>query len=519
MPIRLHRSGQKDFAPGNVFPGSLMCFKFFFWFFLITSVSCAEELTLEQAIESTLNLQANIISGKLDADAATSAVEGSRGPFDPVLSSSAVVSSAQTPLNMIERDLYRRDLLESDLQTYALTVNKLTRSGIGFETTAGFSGVKDVSSASSRYGESAATIGVAVNFPIFDLLMENIYTTNEKIAIENSRAVLNRYFYQASTSIYQTVLNYWSYLAAYERLLILRSIEQNTAKMLSDFEKLVENRERPRSDAIQIQANLAVKHGQVVNGEKNLAVLGFELAKSMGVPYDGNSLLSPKEGRWVDILDPETLSADERISDADKNRFDIKSIESINRIAELMIDSSKRGLKPDLNFFVSADYSDKGAHVPGELFDNAKTVKTGLVFTTPLQNRSARSDVALKEINLRRRALDLADARRRAAFEVASSVNELKQNLKAYQFSLNTAALYRESLRVEEEKLKHGMSTVIDVLNTRENYQNALVARIENLRMVAASMAGVLYATGEIVTIADQAISVDVSALYSLHTN
>ena len=37
---------------------------------------------------------------------------------------------------------------------------------------------------------------------------------------------------------------------------------------------------------------------------------------------------------------------------------------------------------------------------------------------------------------------------------MASAIRELEQNLKAYAFAMETVALYQESLRIEEEKLK-----------------------------------------------------------------
>ena len=492
-----------------------MLFKVLLLFFLLASSSFAEELTLERAIESTLNLQADILYGKLSAESSERVYEGASGPFDHVLSSSAEIAYAQTPLDEIEKKLYKRDVLKTEPQTYALKLSKLTRSGIGIATTASVLNSNDISPALTQPRESATTIGVSINFPIFDLLMENTSTTYEKIALENNKAVINDYFFQASTSVYQTVLNYWSYLAAYERLLIYKDNEQNTRKMLADFESLVKTGERPRADANQIKANLAVKHGQVVAGEKDLVTTGCELAKSMGVSYDGTTLPLPK-GQWANVENSGPLVADEFIQQAFKNRFDIKSLESVVRSSELMLESSRRGVKPDLDFYVSADFADKGDHVSGDAVDNARTVKAGVVFSTPLGNRSAKSDLAQKAIQVRQKSLKLANGKRKASFEVASSIHELAQNLKAYGFSLETVQLYQESLRVEEEKLKLGMSTVIDVINTRENYQNALVAKIENMHQVAVSLAGVLYDTGELITVEGDRISVNTAALYSL---
>ncbi|MBU1172314.1 MAG: TolC family protein [Proteobacteria bacterium] len=495
-----------------------MVFKLILLLVLMASTTCADELSLEQAIESTLQLQADIIYSKLSAEASRKASEGARGPFDHILSTNVEFSSAQTPLDEIEQQLYNRDLIKTEPQTYGLTLTKLTRSGIGIETTASVISSNDISPALTQPREASSSISVAINFPIFDLIMENTNTTNEKIAIESNKAIINNYFFQASTSVYQTALNYWAYLAAYERLLIYKDNEKNTRKMLSDFEKLVANGERPKADANQIKANLAVKLGQVVSGEKDLMTMGCELAKSMGMPYDGTNLPRPKS-LWAHVQDPDTLEVDDFVQRAFEHRYDIKSLESVIRSTELMLESSKRIMKPDLNFYVKANYSDKGPHVSEDVIDNAKTYTAGVVFSTPLGNSSAKSDLAQKEIALRQRALNLANAKRKASYDVASSINELTQNLKAYAFSIETVTLYKESLDVEEKKLKLGMSTVLDVINTRENYQNALVAKIENMRQVAVALAGVLYDAGDIISIEGDRISANLSALYSLSTN
>lgn len=482
---------------------------------LCTSIACAEELTLEKAIENTLKLQADIITSKLDSDASKSAYAGAGGAFDHVLSSNAEIASAETPLGEIEKQTYNSDKLKSDTETYAVKLSKLTRSGISVETSVSVFRQNDVPY--NQPTQATSSIGVAINIPLFDLLMENKNSTNEKIALENSRARVDDYFFQASTSIYQTIAAYWNYLAAYERLLVYKKSEENIQKMLSDFEKLVEAKERPRADANQIRANLAMKQGLVVSGERDLSTLGYQLATSMGVSID-ETTLSPPKVQWFTVDDPRSLSADTYIQNAYKNRFDIRSLERVVHSAELMLDMARRGMKPDLDVYVSADYSDKGRDVSADVVSNARTVKAGILFSTPLERSFGKSDVAQKEIALRQWTINFANAKRKAALDVTSSLNELKQNLKAYEFSVETVNLYQEALIVEEKKLKLGMSTVIDVINTRENYQNALIAKIEGLRLVAVSLAGVAYSSGGMITADGDKIMVNLSGLYSLNT-
>ncbi len=481
---------------------------------LFTSIACAEELTLEKAIENTLKLQADIITSKLDSDASRSVYAGAGGAFDHVLSSNAEIASAETPLGEIEKQTYNSDKLTSDTETYAVKLSKLTRSGIRVETSASVFRQNDVPY--NQPTQATSSIGVAINIPLFDLLMENKNSTNEKIALENSHARVDDYFFQASTSIYQTIAAYWNYLAAYERLLVYKKSEENIQKMLSDFEKLVEAKERPRADANQIRANLAMKQGLVISGERDLSTLGYQLATSMGVSID-ETTLSPPKVQWVTVDDPRTLSADSYIRNAYKNRFDIKSLERVVHSAELMLDMARRGMKPDLDVYVSADYSDKGRDVTADVVSNARTVKAGILFSTPLERSFGKSDVAQKEIALRQWTINFANAKRKAALDVTSSLNELRQNLKAYEFSVETVNLYQEALAVEEKKLKLGMSTVIDVINTRENYQNALIAKIEGLRLVAVSLAGVAYSSGGMITADGDNIRVNVDRLYSLN--
>lgn len=491
-----------------------MLFRAFVLVLLLASISCADELTLEKAIENTLKLQADIITSKLDSDASKSAYAGAGGAFDHVLSSNAEIASAETPLGAIEKQTYNSDKLTSDTETYAVKLSKLTRSGIRVETSASVFRQNDVPY--NQPTQATSSIGVAINFPLFDLLMENKNSTNEKIALENSRARVDDYCFQASTSVYQTIAAYWNYFAAYERLLVYKKSEENIQKMLSDFEKLVEAKERPRADANQIRANLAMKQGLVVSGERDLSTLGYQLATSMGVSID-ETALSPPRGKWVRLDNPGKLSADMYIQNAYKNRFDIKSLERVVHSAELMLDMARRGMKPDLDVYVSADYSDKGRDVSADVVSNARTVKAGILFSTPIERSFGKSDVAQKEIALRQWKINFANAKRKAALDVTSSLNELKQNLKAYEFSVETVNLYQEALTVEEKKLKLGMSTVIDVINTRENYQNALIAKIEGLRLVAVSLAGVAYSSGGMITADGDKIMVNLSSLYSLN--
>ncbi len=61
------------------------------------------------------------------------------------------------------------------------------------------------------------------------------------------------------------------------------------------------------------------------------------------------------------------------------------------------------------------------------------------------------------------------------------------------------------------------MSTVIDVINTHENYQNSLVSNIEDLRLVAVALAGVVHDSGGMVNVDGDEISVNIPALYSMN--
>lgn len=481
---------------------------------LLPAISCAEDLTLEQAIQRTLNLQANIIVSKLSHDASKSSYQGTSGAFDNILSSKAQYSSEQTPLSSSQKELYKTDILKNEKQTYNVQLNKLFRSGLSLETLAQVDTDNDLSLGDPK--NATSTVGISVNFPIFDFLMENQNTTNEKIALENTTSTLQDYFSQVSTSVFQTVVSYWAYLAAYERLSIYKTSVQNTQKMLNDFEKLIETGERPKADANQIKANLAFKQGRVVTGERDLATSSYDLAKVMGIPFE-STLLPPPKVMWADVQEPAPSLIDQLINQAHTQRFEIKALESNIRSAMLLLNSSERGLKPDLDLFVSAYLSDKGRHVSEDIFDNAETVSAGIVFTQPLENSLAQSDVTQKQIAIRQLKISLADTKRKVSLDVATSMNNLTQSLKAYELSVETVALYEESLRVEVKKLKLGMSTVLDVINTHENLQTALISKVEDLRAVAVALAGVVYDSGGMINVNGDILTVNIPSLYTLN--
>lgn len=490
-----------------------MAFRFLILLLILPAFCLAEELTLEQAIYNTLQLQADINISKLSYDTSQSTYKGTSGPFDNTLSASGQLSSDQTPLSSTEQESAGIDIFEADKQTYSVTHSKLFRSGIELQTSANIETATNQSL--DTPDEASSSIGATISFPIYDFLLENQNTTNERIALEGTNASLQDYYTQISTSIYQTVVSYWNYLAAYEKLILYKESVENTEQMLKDFQKLIDSGERPKADANQIKANLAVKQGRVINGKKDLDALGNQLSNAMGIPFSTAPLPPPKV-RWVDVEEPVEAILEQLVLTAQSQRFSIKALESNIRSARLLRDSSRRGVKPDLDLFVAASLSDKGRNVSTDVFDNAETLSAGVIFSMPLENNAAESALTSNEIALRQLAINLADTKRQVSIEVATALNNLRQSLKAYEYSLETVALYEESLRVEVQKLKLGMSTVIDVINTHENLQSALISKVEDLRLVAVALADVINNIGGIISTDGEQVTVNISSLYSM---
>ncbi|MGE4267214.1 MAG: TolC family protein [Deferribacterales bacterium] len=460
----------------------------------------AESIKLEQVLSVAMQKQADVLIQKLNIDYAKGKRLSSSSAFDAVLSASAGYKDAQSPLTIQQSAAYGISTADSRLRSYMVQLSKTMRSGLSLTAEMSLSNEMD-----DTYGASddnTRTVGLTLGIPFFDLLDGNTSNYAEKSAEEDVKSAIESYYSQISQSMYQTMSAWWNFTAAYEAYKIYRQSQQLNEKYYEDYKKLVEKDERPRSDLIQLQANIAVISMETKAAEKSYVSAGYSLCSSLGIPYDREKFLDP-DTSWISF---NTII--EKINGYLENpyerRFDILAAKSDVESSSILIRAYKRNLRPDVNINLSAETSSKTKNDP--LYDTdgrnrGNTLSAEVTYSFPLSNSSAKG-LLMQQMSLRQQNLIQYEELKRAAdIDIADAVQEFRLAVDSVALAEQSVAFYEQALVTEKKKQAIGMSTVLDVLSTGDSLRDVMLEKISYQLSAALAAAKLAYVSGAILEV------------------
>jgi outer membrane protein TolC len=120
----------------------------------------------------------------------------------------------------------------------------------------------------------------------------------------------------------------------------------------------------------------------------------------------------------------------------------------------------------------------------------------GALFSIPIPNRTARSNVAISELELRRALTNVRRVEQDIVKDVRDAVRNLASALEGVEAAERFVAASAEQLRAERIRLEHGESTPFDVLLREEDLVTAESQRITALRVYHGSVTALDRAQG-----------------------
>jgi outer membrane protein TolC len=125
-----------------------------------------------------------------------------------------------------------------------------------------------------------------------------------------------------------------------------------------------------------------------------------------------------------------------------------------------------------------------------------RTWLAGAVVSIPIPNTTARSNVAIGELELRRALTNARRVEQDVVKDVRDAVRNLASALQGIEAAERAVAASREQLRAEQIRLEHGESTPFDVLLREEDLVTAESQRITALRIYHGSVTALDRAQG-----------------------
>ncbi|MFH2047565.1 MAG: TolC family protein [Pseudomonadota bacterium] len=462
-------------------------------------------LSIIDAIKTTLSHQPSIKIQEEEVQISKGALQQTQGQFDPTIIADINRTRNSTPLTAADRALYGRSKDVENLTTYTMSLSKKLRNGITIKPNLQMTRNDDLSFGAQTTNKSS--VNFALIFPLLKGSGKEAAGAEEmsaKIRLQASERDLR---HTVSASVLETGNAYWTLLAAFMNLKILKETESRAQQLLEDVEKLVEADERPSSDLDQLRANLASKTGNRIQGEQNLYENYQQLGIAMGLQYSKIIELPTPADIFPELLSEKKLSI---ISQREKffqisteNRADLIALKKLQESARILLSAARLNMRPQLDLSFSMGYqgleeSDSESGYYDAFQENVRGLNGSAMISLvyPFGNNAPKGLYYQRKSSYQQARIRSTDLERNIHSDVAIAINALIQRTKELQESQKSVASYKKALENEKFKLKIGLSTVIDVVGIEDKYRNALLTDVVSHRQYAGALLQLRFATG-----------------------
>jgi outer membrane protein TolC len=465
----------------------------------------ARGLSLAKAIQTTLVMQPEFLMSKQEIRSAQGVLLQAGQEFDPILSSNLAYQDDEDFASQADILSSHELTDEHQLLNWETKIKKQTRLGIRLEPSVTLERHRDETYFDDTYSQAEYSFALRVPLLKFGKLAN---AGNELSAKKNKEAALLKVGHKAAQVVKETVNDFWDYLACNRKLKLRRQAESKAEKLLEDHKKLVQGKEAPASDLVQLQADLTKKQAVRVKAEQAVLEAGQKIGLSMGLSVEQLTAVPPPYGNFPQPgqTNQTCLDYKDLFNLARKTRNDLKAIEKKLDAAQIQNKAAQIGLRPDLDLYGTGNYRSRSEN--GK-FDNFLGVNTeynagpgyevGLRVKVPLGNDGAKgqqmekdSDYQTWTLKARKLNQSIASGVFQATRQVRSTINEYKKMHKSAQY-------YSQAVADEKAKFNMGATSLINVILLENERIRAKISELDSLANYAKAVSELRYQTGVII--------------------
>lgn len=463
-------------------------------------------VTLLSAVRASLGKNPNIQLQEKQVDYSRGSLTVASGQFDPTLTASASRSKSSTLSPAIS--LIGGPDVNSSSTDYSLGLSKEFRDGITVTPSV------DVTGTHTQYnpyaGQSDAKINTAtvqlnILFPLLQGGGTQAVAATETAAGLEYEASVDSLHHQVASTVYDTVSAYWSYVAASQRLDILRQAEQTTQRFVSDIRKLIAADERPAADINLVLANLSGRTASRIAAEQALVVARQNLGTAMGLDYGDIEALPLPSSAFPPATDQamSLMRSAQVVKDALSRRWDLKASQTRMKENHVLLVADRLNKRHALNLNVGLGYNglNQGNSVFKALRDqrSGPNVSASIRYTWPIGNNVADGTYMQQSASYDQSLISTRDLSRTISANVGSAVDAVRRA--ALQLAESQAAvhLYKVTVGNEMKKLKLGTATILDVVTIQDQLVAAELNNVNQKAAYATAVARLRYETGYMV--------------------
>lgn len=320
---------------------------------------------------------------------------------------------------------------------------------------------RTVSAASTSY-----SAGLSATLNVFDGFRRNAEGRSATAGLESAEASLLNQRYQI---ILQTKQAFFNSLAADELVLVAeRRIERADRQLDISREKLAHGT-AIRSDTLRSVVELANARLQLLNAQTQRSTADANLARLIGVDGEVRARPDPSSLDQAVMLDTAMVRRQ-----ALQNSPEIVQSEAQARAAQAQMAVSRAQYFPT----VTASYSNSFAG--SEISDLNNTWTARLSLSWPLFNGFTReSNQQRSRVSYAAASARVSDARRNVNAQVTQWLASYQNAQVRLEIAHTSMIASEEDLRVQQERYRLGVATIVDVLTSQVNVDQAQVDEVQ----------------------------------------
>jgi len=474
------------------------------------------DCTLSSVCKLTSQINPNIASLQLGVLSSSYAVDMLESDFDPTIFSTVQLNRAGLNLNELDpRSQVAGNLLNTN--TYQLSSGIQKRLTGGTTVSAGMEFFRTSDNiplnAYNEYvgdhvGANSTAVNVAISQPLLRGKGESYNTAPielSKIQVKTDQLSL---VHNASELMQNVVIAYWQYLAESQRLKIYNTNVRRVNSVLEMTEELVLANKKPRSDLIQIQADLLGKERQALIAKQNLFSARQTLARFIGMSKEESLVIGDPSDGFPDVTADNLIQLEDLIMLSLENRNDLQAINQQISKTEVLASMAEHETKPSLDLTGSIQYggSDLGNGIhriltPLTTNDGRNySLGIGLRYNIPIGNNRAESNVLIRDNNVTNQYLVYNNQQRNIEINLSIEYNSLLNSIDALDKAKRTLEYYEEVFDNEQLKFQNGLTTILNLIIFQERLTFAQLDYITNQQQVANSIVRLRHQTGTLLS-------------------
>ncbi|HEX7180363.1 MAG TPA: TolC family protein [Thermoanaerobaculia bacterium] len=441
-------------------------------------------LSLDEAVEVALRHNLGLIVERYTRAQARLGIQQNLGMYDTLANATATAAERTSPaISQLLASSSNRQAFNFDFSQLMPTGGRLS---LGWENSREESDLAFQSFNPSF--DSNLSFGLVQ--PLLRDFGRNIQERQLLLARSRSQVSSQEFERQVTLTIQQVVNAYWDLVEARQQLIVAQQ-SLGLARELHDRNRIqVEVGTMAPLELVQSEAAIATREEDIIRSQASIGDAEDVLRRLLNLP-DG--------ALWATEIRPATdpemervpIDLEESIQTALAERPELRAQQLQIQQAQIESRFFRNQTLPSLDFNVS--YGTRGAGgnlivrddetgeiirtVPGGFGDAFEQVSgfdfdgwsTALVFGFPLQNRAARAQKAIADLDLERAQTEMQDLRQAIVTEVRQAVRRVETAAKQIDAARISRQFQEKNLEAEKKRYENGMSTSFQITQIQED--------------------------------------------------